>query len=182
MRFPEIRKALLFGKADAPVDTSRTECIYLDYPHAILRSPGLPGFLVQPNVRRRVVAYLRTNNPGRTFQEWMEYLPERCERWGKLRIADRSDRIRSACATNPLSAYGKRDSSFIRFTFWKDKNETCRNLPVELVPETGYGRLEGDATTKLVSYTQLGRSFVLDITAVENVVGRVEMKGVRPGR
>ncbi|KAG8738887.1 hypothetical protein FRC10_006404 [Ceratobasidium sp. 414] len=125
-------------------------------------------------------------------------------RWG--------DHIRSACATNPLSAYGKRDSSFIPFTFWKDKNETRRNLPVELVPETGYGRLdfilaimlppnprfnidapkvhilahiteakgtEGNATTKLVSYTQLGRSFVLDITAVENVVGRVETKGGR---
>ena len=27
-RFPAIRKALLFGKSDAPVDISRTECIY----------------------------------------------------------------------------------------------------------------------------------------------------------
>ncbi|KAG9080214.1 hypothetical protein FRC06_006938, partial [Ceratobasidium sp. 370] len=57
-------------------------------------------------------------------------------------LARGGDRIRSACAANPLSAYGKQDSSFIRFTSWKDKNEKCQNLPVELVPETGYGQLD----------------------------------------
>ncbi|KAG9100159.1 hypothetical protein FRC06_004473 [Ceratobasidium sp. 370] len=39
---------------------------------------------------------------------------------------------------------------------------------------------KGDASIELVSYTQLGLSFVLDITAVKHVVGRVETQGVKP--
>ena len=39
---------------------------------------------------------------------------------------------------------------------------------------------EGDALTELVSYIELGRTFILDITAVEHVVGRIETRGVRP--
>ena len=39
----------------------------------------------------------------------------------------------------------------------------------------------GDATRELVSYRRMGRSFVLDVTAIENVVGRVETKGVIGG-
>lgn len=42
-------------------------------------------------------------------------------------------------------------------------------------------RLTGDATSELVSYHRMGRSFVLDVTAIENVVGRVETKGVIKG-
>jgi hypothetical protein len=37
---------------------------------------------------------------------------------------------------------------------------------------------EGDASENIVSYRQMGRSFILDIKSVENVVGRVETKGV----
>ena len=32
-----------------------------------------------------------------------------------------------------------------------------------------------------MTYTKLGRSFVLDITAVKHVIGRVETRGVKPG-
>lgn len=39
---------------------------------------------------------------------------------------------------------------------------------------------EGDASTDMVSYTQLGRTFILDVTAIKHVVGRVETRGVRP--
>jgi hypothetical protein len=93
----------------------------------------------------------------------------------------------------------------------KDKNERRRNLPVEMVWETAYGRLDyvlsleleaslrfsideprrvilahiteargaiGDATETVVSYQQMGRSFVLDIRAIENVVGRVDTSGM----
>ncbi|QRV84316.1 Transposase family tnp2 [Ceratobasidium sp. AG-Ba] len=200
MRFPEVRKALLFGKSDAPVDTSSMECVYTDYPDAILRVPCLAGFVMQPRVRRRVAAFLRTNFClARSHHEWMQFLPERCERWGKLRIGNGGDCIRTACTRNPSSAYGKRDNSFIRYTFRYDKN--ARNgRPAEMLDETGYGRLDfilaitlpanprfniespqlhvlahitqaegaiGDASTQLVSYTKMGRSFVLDITSVE---------------
>ncbi|KAF8595543.1 hypothetical protein BDV93DRAFT_456630, partial [Ceratobasidium sp. AG-I] len=213
MRFSELRKALLFGKADAPVDVSAMEHVYTGYPHTILCIPTISGFMLQPNVRHRVAAFLRTNNPGRTFGEWFKYVPERGERWGKVRIADGGDSIRSACVTNPLTAYGGRDSSFVRFNYQKDRNENHRNRQVEMVPAVGYGRLdfilaitlppnarfkiyeptlhilaqitegkdaEGDASTELVSYTELGRTFVLDITAVEHVVERIETWGMRP--
>ena len=39
---------------------------------------------------------------------------------------------------------------------------------------------EGDASTEPVSYTELGRTFILDITAIEHVVGRMETRGMRP--
>jgi hypothetical protein len=39
----------------------------------------------------------------------------------------------------------------------------------------------GDAAESLVSFRQMGRSFILDVQAIENVVGRVETKGVVPG-
>ncbi|QRW09309.1 hypothetical protein RhiLY_08308 [Ceratobasidium sp. AG-Ba] len=139
-------------------------------------------------------------------------LPERCERWGKLRINDGGDCIRTTCARNPLSAYGKRDNSFIRYVFEYDKNAR-NNGPVEMLEQTGYGRLDfilaitlpadphfdiespqlhilayitqakgaiGDASTRLISYTKMGRSFVLDITAVQCAVGRVETRADKP--
>lgn len=40
---------------------------------------------------------------------------------------------------------------------------------------------EGDAANELVSYQKMGRSFVLDVKAVENVVGQVETKAVVSG-
>ncbi|KAB5588247.1 E4 ubiquitin-protein ligase [Ceratobasidium theobromae] len=38
----------------------------------------------------------------------------------------------------------------------------------------------GDATEILISFRQMGRSFVVDVQAIENVVGRVKTKGVIP--
>ncbi|KAG8692847.1 hypothetical protein FRC08_009492 [Ceratobasidium sp. 394] len=173
-RFPEIRTALLFGKGDAPVDTSRMEFVY---------------------------------------PELAQFHPERCERWGKLRIKG-GDCIRSASASNPLSPYGRRDNSFVRFTYEKDTNTRHRLQPANMVLEIGYGRLDfilaislppdpdfgvdrsqlhilahlteakdahGDASTELVSYSKLGRSFILDITTLDHVVGRVETRGKKPG-
>ncbi|KAF8594035.1 hypothetical protein BDV93DRAFT_581255, partial [Ceratobasidium sp. AG-I] len=209
MRFPDLRKALLFGNADAPVDMSSMERVYTEF----LCIPRIRDFPLQPNVGRRIAAFLCTNNPGRTFHEWFEYTPERAERWGKVRIPDGGDYIQSACATHPLTVYGKHDASLVRFNYQKDRNENYKNRPVEMVPAISYGRLdfilaitftpdlcfainepalhilaqiteakdaEGDASTELISYTELGRTFVLDIIAIEQVVGRVETQGVRP--
>ncbi|QRV89401.1 hypothetical protein RhiJN_17419 [Ceratobasidium sp. AG-Ba] len=39
----------------------------------------------------------------------------------------------------------------------------------------------GDVSIKRISYTKLGRSFVLDITSVKHVVGRVEPRGEKAG-
>ncbi|KAG9121451.1 hypothetical protein FRC07_002590 [Ceratobasidium sp. 392] len=211
-RFPEIRKALLFGKAEAPVEVSRMECIYPDYPNTVLRFPRLPGFLLKPSVRRRVAAFLRTNSDmKRTFHQWFGFIPERCERWGKLRIVG-GDCIRSASAANSLSVYGNRDNSFVQFVSQEDRNARNRADP-DMIDVIGYGRLDfilaltlpanplfgidepqlhilahvteakdatGDATVERVSYTKLGRSFVLDVTSIKRAVGRAETCGVNP--
>lgn len=42
----------------------------------------------------------------------MEFIPERCERWGKVRIKG-GDCVRSASACDSLTVYGKRNSSFV---------------------------------------------------------------------
>ncbi|KAG8688743.1 hypothetical protein FRC08_011278, partial [Ceratobasidium sp. 394] len=149
-RFPEIRKALLFGKADAPVNVSRIERIY-------------PGYF---------------------------FLNVASAREGPK--VD-GDCIRSASATNLLSVCGKRNSSFVRATGYGRLDFV---LALVLPPNPDFNIQEpqlhilahlteakdasGDATTEHVSYMKLGRSFILDVTAIENVVGRVETRGETP--
>jgi hypothetical protein len=130
-KFQLIRKALLFGKGDNPVNASRMEHIYpecefwisvciqsyplcLIDPDTILRFPCLRQFPIQPNLCRRIASYFQTNNSQPTFNQWKNFIPERCERWGKLRISDGGDCIRTVSACDPLSPYGKRDASFVR--------------------------------------------------------------------
>ncbi|CAE6473902.1 unnamed protein product [Rhizoctonia solani] len=142
-RFPELRKAMLFGKNNVPVNASRMEEIKPGYEERILRFPRLREFLLEPTVRWRIAQYFHTNFPDNTFNEWHEFIPPRCERWGKLRIRNAEDTgpgdcIRSARVTNPLSPYGKRDASFIR----RDKNERNQRKKPEMEDVYAYGRLE----------------------------------------
>ncbi|KAB5590246.1 hypothetical protein CTheo_6324 [Ceratobasidium theobromae] len=217
-RFPSIRKALLFGKNDAPAPISRMEFVYSEYEehNIILRFPRLREYRLKGSTRQHVARYFCTNNlqqlPRLTFHGWLKYLPERCERWGKLRIGDGGDCVRAAIACNPSSVYGKRDSSFIRFTCERDENENDPRAPINMIEVVGYGRLEfilaitfpvdlehnidaptthvlaliteakdveGDATREMISFRKFGRSFVLDITSVKNVAGRVFTKAKR---
>ncbi|CCO34038.1 hypothetical protein BN14_08130 [Rhizoctonia solani AG-1 IB] len=212
-RFPVIRRAMLFGKSAAPVKSTSMEKIYTEYPEIILRKPRLPGFPLSDRVRRRIAAYFHTNQPEWTFHAWLGFIPKHAERWGKLRIPDGGDCIRCAGVVDPLSPYGKRDSSYIRYEFETDANENYPNRDIEMVEAFGYGRLdfiialtlppsrkfklkdpklhilahvteakgaEGDARTELVSFTQVGRSVILDVSSVKNVVGRVYTTGVKP--
>ncbi|QRV91989.1 Transposase family tnp2 [Ceratobasidium sp. AG-Ba] len=142
MRFHEVRKALLFGGSDVPVDTSAMERVYADYPNTILRFPRLPGFRMQPNMRKRAAAFLRTNvNLRQDFDAWMEYLPEHCERWGKVRLGEGGDCIRYACARNPSSAQGNRDNSFVKFEYEQDRNR-YNGRDADMVKKIGCGRLD----------------------------------------
>ncbi|QRV98449.1 Transposase family tnp2 [Ceratobasidium sp. AG-Ba] len=142
MRFHEVRKALLFGSSDAPVDTSAMEKVYADYPETILRFPRLPGFRMQPNMRKRAAAFLRTNvNLHQDFDAWMEYLPKHCERWGKVCLGEGGDCIRCACARNPSSAQGNRDNSFVKFEYEQDRNR-YNGRDADMVKKIGYGRLD----------------------------------------
>ncbi|KAB5589425.1 hypothetical protein CTheo_7136 [Ceratobasidium theobromae] len=210
-KFPAIRKALLFGRNDNPVNLNRMERIYPEYPDTIPQFPCLQQFLLQLPVRRRLAAFFQTNNPERTFHEWLAFIPERCKRWGKLRISDNANCIRSVSARDSFSPYGQRDASFVRYVYSKDENEDYPDKPIKMVTATAYGRLDyilaltlpesedfnipksrlyilahimeakgtsGDAADTLVSFRQMGRSFVVNVRAIENVVGRVETKGV----
>ncbi|KAJ1301859.1 hypothetical protein OPQ81_009086 [Rhizoctonia solani] len=148
-RFPELRKAMLFGKDTVPVNASRMEEIKPGYEERILRFPRLREFRLEPTVRWHVAQYFHTNfpAPNRTFRDWLAFLPARCERWGKVRVWNIEDTgpgdcIRSAVATNPLSPYGKRDASFIRYTFQRDRYERRRRKTPEMVDVYAYGRLE----------------------------------------
>ncbi|KAF8680434.1 hypothetical protein RHS04_04765 [Rhizoctonia solani] len=213
-RFPSIQKALLFGKNNAPAPISQMEFMYPEYEqhNIILRFPRLREFCLKGTIRQHVARYFCTNNfwqlPRLTYHGWLAYLPERCKRWGKLRIGDGGDCIRSAVACNPSSIYGKRDSSFVR----RDENENDPDATVNMIGVTGYGRLdfilavtfptdqeneidaptthvlahiteakdvEGDAAEERISFTKFGRSFVLDITSVKNVAGRVFTRATR---
>jgi hypothetical protein len=57
-------------------------------------------------------------------------------------------------------------------------NEPCRKILAHI---TEARDAIGDATESFVSYQQMGRSFVLDIQCVENVVGRIKTSGVVEG-
>ncbi|KAF8675268.1 Transposase family tnp2 [Rhizoctonia solani] len=195
-RFPIIRKAMLFGKSQAPVRSSKMEMIYHGYPNTILRYPHLPGFPLNPHVRRRLAQYFHTNYQEWTFHAWLAFIPDRAERWGKLRIPE-GDSVCCAAVVDPLLS---------------DLNENFRNRPCNMVDAFGYGRLdfiialtlprskkfkideptlhilahiteakgaEGDAATDFVSFTQFGRSIILDVTSVQRVVGRIYTKGVK---
>ncbi|CAE6495886.1 unnamed protein product [Rhizoctonia solani] len=117
------------------------------YEERILRFPRLREFLLDPTVRWRIAQYFHTNFPNKTFNEWHDFIPARCERWGKLCIRNIEDTgpgdcIQSARVINPLSHYGKRDASFIRYTFQRDKNERHHRKKPEMEDIFAYGRLE----------------------------------------
>jgi hypothetical protein len=63
---------------------------------------------------------MHTNFPQHSFYAWLDFIPKRAERWGKIRIPD-GDSIRCAAVVDPLSPYGKRDSSFIRVSAFNSK-------------------------------------------------------------
>jgi hypothetical protein len=134
-RFSVIRKAMLFGRADAPVKASSIERIYpecesyynylnrhLIYPidpNMVLQFPHLRRFPLNAHVLRHIAACFSTNFPGPTFHTWSKFIPERTEQWGKLCIPDGGDCIQCAAVVDPLSPYGKQDLSFVRIGTFK---------------------------------------------------------------
>ncbi|CAE6481349.1 unnamed protein product [Rhizoctonia solani] len=140
--FPEICKAMLFGKAKAPVKCSSMEQIYAEYPETILRFPRLWGFPLNDCIHQRIASYFHTNFPRWTFHAWLGYIPKYAECWGKLQIPDGGDCIQCAKVVDPLLPYSKRDLSFVQYTFQKDANENYQNIQPRMVDAFGYGRLD----------------------------------------
>ncbi|QRV88077.1 hypothetical protein RhiJN_16095 [Ceratobasidium sp. AG-Ba] len=95
----------------------------------------------ESNVHRCLAGFFRTNDRCRTFYQWLQLTPERCEQRGKLQATDGGDCICSALATNALSSHGKRDMSFIKYKY--DEDENLRNdKEVKMIKVFGYGRLD----------------------------------------
>ncbi|KAJ1300250.1 hypothetical protein OPQ81_005079 [Rhizoctonia solani] len=57
-------------------------------------------------------------------------------------------------------------------------NDTPRFHVLENVTEAK--DIQGDGTQTILKFTELGRSFILDITSIKHIVGRVFTRGVRP--
>ncbi|CCO35854.1 hypothetical protein BN14_09974 [Rhizoctonia solani AG-1 IB] len=143
-KYPQVRKALLFGKNNAPMPVSQMEYVYPKYEehNIVLRYPSVWQFFLKLPLHKHLARFFCTNYPRQTYTAWLGFIPERCKRWSKLCIAKGGDSIRSAIACNPASVDGGRDSSFIRFTFQKDENKNNPNASINMVDAIGYGRLE----------------------------------------
>ncbi|KAF8592922.1 hypothetical protein BDV93DRAFT_567159 [Ceratobasidium sp. AG-I] len=209
--YPSVKRALQIGLTNSSEHVTAMEETYPEYPCTILRAPCLHEYSPDDEQRRRLAGYFTSQfGTQGTFHEWFTLLPRYCTRYGKVRISGGGDHIRSTVSGNSLSLAPKRDATFVRFVFWRDKYENQRNRPPKMVKATEYGRLEcilvlhlepnptlgiaqrttriladltpcacteGDATVNLVSYQRFQPRRILDIQAVENVVGRVSSRG-----
>ncbi|KAF8748684.1 hypothetical protein RHS01_10635 [Rhizoctonia solani] len=188
--------AMLFGKSSTPVNVTQMEEIKPGYKERILRFPCLCKYFLKPNLRWRIAQYFYTNFPVCSFHEWLKFIPERCKRWGKVCIQNAEDTgpgdcIQSAVATNPFSPYGKRNASFVKYTFQRDKNKRSRRKEPEMGDVNAYGQLDfilaitlpAEAqkvmqASKMIAFTKFGRLIILDISLVMNLAGRVFTRGV----
>ncbi|KAF8676402.1 hypothetical protein RHS04_06510 [Rhizoctonia solani] len=139
--------AMLFGKSSTPVDVTQMEEIKPGYKERILRFPCLCKYFLKPNLCWRIAQYFYTNFPVCSFHEWLKFIPKHCKHWGKVCIQNAKDTgpgdcIQSAVATNPFSPYGKRNASFVKYTFQRDKNKrSCRKEP-KMEDMNAYGQLD----------------------------------------
>ncbi|KAF8700610.1 hypothetical protein RHS03_06610, partial [Rhizoctonia solani] len=169
--FPELQKAMLFGKSSTPVNVTQMEEIKPGYKERILRFPCLCKYFLKPNLCWPIAQYFYTNFPVCSFHEWLEFIPEHCKHWGKVCIQNAKDTgpgdyIQSAVATNPFSPYGKHNASFV-----KHKLHVLAHI-------TEAEGAEGDAASKMIAVTKFGQSIILDISLVMNLAGRVFTCGV----
>lgn len=68
------------------------------------------------DTRDRIAAYIRSVIGGRKDQ-LIVALPHTMPRWGKLRIAQRGDSIRTLTAIRNFSRLSFRDNTFVRVSF-----------------------------------------------------------------
>ena len=85
--------------------------MYLD-PHSILRYPRLAQYVPATSLRRKLAAYFATVIPGFSVAFFLSILPDTMVRWGKVRIANGGDLIRTRVAQ--CGNQRERDASLIR--------------------------------------------------------------------
>lgn len=84
---------------------------YLD-PHSILRYPRFAQYAPATSLRRKLAAYFATVIPGFSVAFFLSILPDTMVRWGKVRIANGGDLIRTRVAQ--CGNRRERDASLVR--------------------------------------------------------------------
>ncbi|KAF8755894.1 Transposase family tnp2 [Rhizoctonia solani] len=112
-RFSAIRRAMLFGKSTAPVKSTAMEKIYKEYPRQSSENPASPA----------------SRSPEWTFHAWLDFVPTHANAGENSGFPWRHY-IRCAAVVDPLSPYGRRDSSFIRYEFEMDANKNYPNRDI----------------------------------------------------
>jgi hypothetical protein len=84
---------------------------YVD-PLSILRYPRLAQYKPSNSLRRKLAAYFATVIPGFNVSFFLSILPHTMVRWGKVRIANSGDLIRTKVAQSGTRK--ERDASFVR--------------------------------------------------------------------
>ncbi|KAI0638582.1 hypothetical protein C8Q77DRAFT_1188451 [Trametes polyzona] len=137
-----------------------------------------------------------------TPRELRKLLPAEVTQWGRLRVRNDGDTIRtSSLAASDME--DSRDATFVRYELLVDRNARFRNQRVILEPRTFYGQLQNiivlelpftatgesqtlvlgviqrcEVTEEIASldvhyYERMGAVEVVDITTVQCVVGRI---------
>ncbi|KAJ7450205.1 hypothetical protein FB451DRAFT_1146475 [Mycena latifolia] len=182
---------------------SRSEQMYADYPHSILRAPYKKANIPDAITRRRIAGYF-TAVLGKARKDILPKLPEVMPRWGKVRIVG-GDSIRCVCACGD-GTHPERNMSYVRYEiqvphdpeentwvseifygrieeilvcnlpkeeFWGSLSDTTRLLAV-ITPCKTLGK---DAAKKITAYKDMTKPIVTDLRTISAVVGRVETRG-----
>ncbi|TFK45219.1 hypothetical protein OE88DRAFT_1715451 [Heliocybe sulcata] len=181
---------------------SRGERVYPEYPHSILRIPCQRSYPPDRYLRGRIADhFLRVlSRHGATRDAIRKNLPEAMSLWGKVRIANGGDYIRTVWAMDHSMSPG-RDCSFVRYELMAEQHrgifqrkvyygQLLHILVCELPASEFWGAQLGgkryilahikpaitgnkDATEEVVSYQNFRESAVIDLQAIMAVVGRV---------
>ncbi|KAH9911718.1 uncharacterized protein B0H18DRAFT_1163387 [Fomitopsis serialis] len=187
----DLQNELGLLKKDSSKPT-KFERLYPKYPQTMLGAPHQQIYEPDNNVRRLIAVYLQALVGG-SVSSIQRLLPKSMSTWGKVRILPRGDTIHCS-----HSGHKERDSSYVRYEFldtqsgkrmiyygqleqiivcqlsndrqlWDQyANQTI--LLALLTPCQTHGR---DATEELTWYTTYLKPRILDIKAIQCVVGRV---------
>ncbi|KAJ7493912.1 hypothetical protein FB451DRAFT_1122402 [Mycena latifolia] len=183
---------------------SKSEHVYVNYPHAILRVPYLKSHKPDDDLRRKIARYF-CNVLGKNLNQVLPLLPEIMPRWGKVRIVD-GDSI-TAASTSVRGENSERNKSYVRFEIEMKKKvgasmawvqQVCYGrLEQILVCQLPEGKLRGafsgttrllavltpcstggkDAKKQNLTYTQMNAQIVTDLQSISAVIGRFETRG-----
>ncbi|CAE6456355.1 unnamed protein product, partial [Rhizoctonia solani] len=142
-------------------EISSWEKIYRKYPTSVLGRPVTKNYPVDTTLMNQLVQYFQVvlGNQNRSIAELKSLIKKKSiVRYGRVRNANGGDRLRAADVDN-----SGRNSSFIRFTMFPDRNAARRRQRDEPYSEINYGQLQDIFYVKLRDHGDptIPRSFLL---------------------